>query len=382
MKLIIEKNDLVPMLSTLKHGISSNAIIPILENIKIYTKDGLLQMQSSDNNLTVTIAKSFSDKLSLDSDYSFLLHSSAIPLLTQLKDGQIQIEANPDQNMVKISQGKNTYKFGMEDVKDYIGEDKAEYEAVCELDFAVFKEALINSLVFVSSTFNNMMGMLLEIENGKITIVATDAHILLRTVISCESTAEENYKMIIPPRIVTTLKNIKYSGKITIAASDNNCKFSFGETVLKQRLIDENYPQYHSVIPATFDTTIKVKKAEFVESLKRLSILSNKITSGQIMVFNDTKLCIIAADADKGTDGKEFLLCESETETPKFIAFNESYMSSVMPCLVGDNIDISLSRGDKGAMIINEHTEDSLKTILVMPIMVHETIEELQKLLF
>lgn len=380
MKLTIEKNALVPMLSMLKHGIGNNTIIPILDNIKVYTKDGLLYMQTSDNNMTVTVSQP-SDKLGLD-DYSFLLHSSAIPLLTQLKSGEIEIEANPETNVVKIKQEKNVYKIGMEDVNDYPTNDKNEYHGICELDFAILKEALTNAMIFVSSNDSvSMRGILLEIENQKITVVATDAHVLLRTIITCESHIEGKQKIIIPTKIVAALKTVKHSGGISIATNENSCTFSFGNVVFKQRLIDENYPTYEAVIPKAVETTIKVNKAEFIETLKRLSVLANKTTSGLAMVFNSSKMCITAADLDKGTDGKEYLSVDSDTPTPKFIGFSEGKMSSVLPCIAGNEIELNLTNSNRGAIIINEHTEDSMKMILVMPIMLAETIETLQNLL-
>lgn len=380
MKLTIEKNVLVPMLTMLKHGINSNTILPILDNIKIYTKDGLLYMQTSDNNMTVTVSKP-SDKLGLDADYSFLLHSSAIPLLNQLKSGEIEIEANPEANIVRIKQEKNVYKYGMENILDYPSDDKSEYKEVCEVDFSVFKEELSNALIFVSqnSSMVAMGGILLEINNQKITIVATDAHILLKSSIACNGDVCQS--MIIPTKIVQALKTVKHTGVMKISTSHNACTFSFGNTVLKQRLIDENYPKYEAVMPTKVDTCVSVNKNEFVETLKRLGMLANQTTHGIALVFNDKKMCIVATDIDKGTDGKEYLNSNSETDSPRFIGINESFMSKVMPCIKSDMIELILSNANRGAITINEHSEDGVKTILIMPIMLADTIETFQKLL-
>lgn len=360
------------MLAVLKHGITDNTILPILENIKVFVKDGLLYMQSTDNNLTVVMSEAIEG---IVEDMAFLLTSSALPLLNQLKSGEVEFFADKLSNTVKITHGKNLYKFPMEDVADYPIGGADNYESICELDFLVLKQALENAMVFThDSSANSMSGVFLEISRGQITVVSTNAQILLKTVINCQG-PEETQKLIIPTKVISAMKTMKYTGKVYISANEKNIAFILGNIVFTQRLMDENYPNYERVIPTQTQISVLVKKNIFKEALKRLGILSNKVTHSLAMVFNNEKMCIVAADIDKGTDGKEFLDVSSETEEQRVIGFSESFMSLAVQCLTNDDISIELSNGERGAMLIREEDEDSIKTILVMPIMLDDSSE-------
>jgi DNA polymerase sliding clamp subunit (PCNA homolog) len=58
--------------------------------------------------------------------------------------------------------------------------------------------------------------------------------------------------------------------------NDSNVVFTFGDVSLICRLIDERYPDYKAVIPTDNPNILTLNRQDFLNSVKRISILAIK----------------------------------------------------------------------------------------------------------
>ena len=63
-----------------------------------------------------------------------------------------------------------------------------------------------------------------------------------------------------------------------IEYNDTNARFAFGNSVLICRLIDGKYPNYEAVIPKENPNKLVIQRGQFLSSVRRVSIFSNKTT--------------------------------------------------------------------------------------------------------
>lgn len=386
MKITVDKSKIVKALSILKNGINSNPILPILENILVELDKGVLNLTTTDNQITI------SQKIDceIEGEGKFLLHTSAVKLIEALKDGSIKIEyiegneVKMTASQVIIKQKKNKYKFPSEDALDFPNSklafsDKKSKE-IC-IEFDNFKDSLIDTLGFVSKNESMvaMTGVLLEIEDTALRITATDAHILSTTRIENPSMKplKDKIAMILPQKIINVLKSVNFPSEFcTLFLNENKLSILVGDLIISSTLIDETYPNFRAVIPKEKIGGITIPKKEFLSSLKRLRLLANKITAGVVMVYCPKGIALFASDIDHALDGTEILVegieVTMEGKGGK-IGFNSAFMANLVGTLNLKNITIDLSSDDGNkAMIMKEESESVERTTLMMPIMLDE----------
>ena len=99
--------------------------------------------------------------------------------------------------------------------------------------------------------------------------------------------ANESAEFIMPKKPLNILKGILAASdeEVTIEYNNSNAKFSFENTQLICRLIDGKYPNYEAVIPKENPNTLSISRSDLLNSVKRVSIFSNK-TTHQIRLKN------------------------------------------------------------------------------------------------
>ena len=92
--------------------------------------------------------------------------------------------------------------------------------------------------------------------------------------------AESNSEFIMPKKPLQLLKNILqgYEDAVQIEFNETNAQFSFGNSHLSCRLIDGKYPNYEAVIPKENPNEMIINRMNFLNSVRRVSIFSNKTT--------------------------------------------------------------------------------------------------------
>ena len=103
--------------------------------------------------------------------------------------------------------------------------------------------------------------------------------------------------------------------------NESNAKFTFDNSVLICRLIDGKYPNYEAVIPKENPNKLTIGRSQFLSSVKRVSIFSNKTTHQVRLKVAGSELSISAEDLDFANEANERLTCAYEGEDME-IGFN------------------------------------------------------------
>jgi len=243
-------------------------------------------------------------------------------------------------------------------------------EAV-ELSGAVLAQG-INKTLFATSSDElrpAMMGVYFQVDFGKLVMVATDAHKLVRfTCKELESTVSASF--ILPKKALNLLKNILPSGgQVSMAFNKNNAFFSFGNTKLICRLIDSRYPDYNAVIPVDNPNVLTISRVDLQNSLRRIAIYANKTTNQVILNISEGALTVSAQDLDFSNEATEQMVCSYEG-TPLMIGFNAKFLIEMLTVLESDEVKIELSTPTRAGILLPVEevgNEDIL--MLVMPVM-------------
>src|SRR5699024_58451 len=202
------------------------------------------------------------------------------------------------------------------------------------------------------------------------TFVATDAHKLVKYSRSDLSTAEEA-EFTMPQKPLNILKTI-LAGKeedVQIEYSESNVKFTFEGTELTCRLIDGKYPNYKAVIPNENPNVLDIDRQQFLNSVRRVSIFSNKTTHQVKLTLAGSELKISAEDVDFSNKAEERLTCDYNGDDLE-IGFNSRFLTEMLNNLESDNIQLEMSMPNRAGILTPQNglEEGEEVLMLVMPV--------------
>lgn len=188
-----------------------------------------------------------------------------------------------------------------------------------------------------------MSGVFFQFSPEHLTFVATDAHKLVkyqRSDVSAPQVAE----FIMPKKPLTLLKGILggSESEVVIEYNDSNAKFSFENIELVCRLIDGKYPNYEAVIPKENPNKLTISRQQFLSSVRRVSIFSNKTTHQIRLKVAGAELNISAEDIDYSNKAEERLSCDYQGDDMQ-IGFNSRFLTEMLNILTSDDVTLEMS---------------------------------------
>jgi DNA polymerase-3 subunit beta len=212
-----------------------------------------------------------------------------------------------------------------------------------------------------------MTGMLLQLNPGEFRAVATDGHRLVRVTYTGFTQITQKQDIIIPSKALLLASKALESDACTISVNTTHIKFSFKHFTLTSRLIEENYPNYESVVPLDNEKKLTVNRNALLSSVRRVSLYSNSTTHQIRFSVKKDELKVTAEDVDFGGEAREKIPCTYDVDEME-IGFNSGYLTDILAHIDTDEIVFSFSSPVRATIItpavVREH-EDVL--MLVMP---------------
>jgi DNA polymerase-3 subunit beta len=369
MKFIVPSNVLLSQLSMISGVIVSKPVLPILENFLFDINDGELTVSATD------LETSMSTKLKVEAKENIKV---AVPskltmdILRQLADQPLTFTINEENQSIELSTNSGRYKLAGQSADDFPVMPEMNSEMSIDIPSNVLSRA-INKTIFATGMDElrpNLLGVFVELSEDGTNFVATDANRLVKfTRSEIKGKSENNF--IIPKKALNLLKSglATDEDNVRIDYNKTNVFFSYGEMKLICRLIDERYPDYRNVIPADNNNVLKVNRMDLLNSVKRISIFSNRATHQIRLKMAGSELNISAEDLELSNEAQERLSCEYEGEDME-IGFNSRYLLDMLSNLDGDDVKILLNTPNKAGLVVpaeNEQEEEIL--MLIMPMM-------------
>lgn len=370
MKFSVSSSDLLKHLQLAGGAIASNPVLPILEDFLFTIDSNVLTIAASDLETSITTS------LEVRADANGRLAVPGRILLDTLKalpEQPITFTVDEATNGIEITSAYGKYRMA--------GESGDEFPEIPVADAAdqleVKGDLLINGInktIFATSTDElrpSMTGVYFQVDFNKLTMVATDAHKLVKYTFH-NIGGEVSTSFIVPKKALNLLKNVlSSSDSVEMSFDKSNAFFKSGQTSMVCRLIDSRYPDYNAVIPVDNPYTLTVNRNDFQQSLKRIAIYANKTTNQVILNITDSSLTISSQDLDFSNEATEQLTCTYDGD-PLSIGFNAKFMAEMLNVLESDEVNVRLSTPTRaGILLPSEETEGEEILMLVMPIMLN-----------
>ena len=219
-----------------------------------------------------------------------------------------------------------------------------------------------------------LQGVLLKIDSSQILGVSTDGHRLSRMIIKNKNDQTKEHEIIVPIKFLTLLNSfIDKKDKIELEISENYISVSHKNQTIFSRIIKDTYPDYEKVVPLDNNKQLTINKENLIDSIKRVSIFSNRSTKQITLKINKQETIIQTEDAENAASGKEIIQSEFSDENELKIGFNANFILEALNNINQKEITVFLN-GPLSAAILAEKEEktEKDKLLLLMPIRLND----------
>ena len=371
MKFIVSSTYLLKQLQILGGVINNSNTLPILDNFLFDLDKTELTVSASDLETTM------SSTLSVESDSKGSVAIPARLLLDTLKTFPEQplTFVVEDNNTIEISSNHGKYALAYADGNEFPNAVSLEDPSKTVVVGDVLATA-ISKTIFAAGNDDLrpvMSGVFFQFSTEGLTFVATDAHKLVKYTRE-DVKASQVAEFIMPKKPLNLLKGILAGSEddVTIEYNDSNAKFTFENSELICRLIDGKYPNYEAVIPKENPNKLTIARTQFLNSVKRVSIFSNKTTHQIRLKIAGAELNISAEDIDYSNKAEERLTCDYQGDDMQ-IGFNSRFLTEMLNNLGSDEVQLEMSLPNRAGILtpIDGLDEGEQITMLVMPVMLN-----------
>lgn len=380
--MICTQENLNQGLNIVSHIASKNTNLPILNNVLIQASENIIKLSATNLEMGVVclirgkIEKvgAFTVQSKLLTDYIALLPKEKISLgvgegVGISEGGEIleiicknyatKIKGMPAADFPLIPQLEKTnpYYCQVEDLKT----------AISQVIFAVS----------LNETRPEISGVLLEFNQDKLILAATDSYRLAEKSIKLKSKTDlKNQRVIVPARTFQELLRILSSFKeptaleevdqVEIYVAENQILFVLGNIELISRLIEGQYPDYKQIIPQNYKTVNTLSIEELIKGVKTASLFARSgIYDIKLEVNFEAKELVVFSTNSQLGENISRLPSKIEGESNNILV-NFHYFLDGLQNLEAEEVELKIVNANSPCALKPKGREDYL--YIVMPI--------------
>lgn len=374
MKFNVSSSKLFSQLQAVSRVINNKNALPILDDVLFDLSGNELKLTASDGETTIRTS------VEVDGvEGSGKVASAAKLLLETLKEFSEQpLAFTIDENNFAVSMvsQNGTYSFVGVNGNEYPEMPASEADAKALALPANVLQSAIEKTIFCTADDDLrpvMNGIFFDIAEDKVTMVATDAHRLVRYTndgVKPGVTAS----FILPKKPAGLLKNLlaKEESEVKVIFGAKNARFEFGSTIIVCRQIEGRFPNYNAVIPQGNQNIVTVDRQTFINACKRVAVFANNGTALLRLALSENNIKISAQDIDFSTSAEEVIACDYQG-SPMAIGFKAPFLIDLLSSIVSADVQLKLADPARAGLILpaeNEENEDVL--MLLMPMLLND----------
>ncbi len=329
MNFSVAVKDLAQALGRISSATPQRSPMPVLENILLDLEGSMLSLTATDMDITVTTRL----EVRGTSNGAILVPAKRLTdTVRALEHGELTFDADSSTKRITLHTSSGEYKLSGLDATEFPQLPRFEPTVSIALPFNKFT-GMIDRTVFACSSDEfrpAMTGVLFQFRPDQIRAVATDGFRLVR-VIDREMTPEvsDGVDIIVPPKALQLASKAFAAEQIALEANKTHVRFADGVTTITARLIDENYPNYESVIPQANDKRMVISREDLLNAVKRVSLYSNSQTRQVRMKLGSSQMRVQAEDVDTGGEAFEHVNCDYTDEEIE-IGFSSQFVRDAL----------------------------------------------------
>lgn len=361
MKLKVLQENLSGAVSSASRLASPKAQLPVLGNLLLSARKEKLLISST--NLEISLSIAVGAKVETQGELTVparVLND----LVSNLKDGQIDLESSKETLKVKTADFSSTIS-GM-NASDF---PEVPRTITNSMTFSgeEFVDALDKVLYAVSSdeTRPVLTGVLMMLGDD-LTMVSTDGFRLSRKKLKIKSKKKDSF--ILPKTALSEVSRLSNEDDVEFAFEKDDKQIIFGmnDTVLASRIIEGEFPDFDRIIPDDSKISVNVDKQEMDRAVRLASVFARESANVVKVTVNKDSLNFSAESSSSGSQEGSVDAKVDGLDKEMTIAFNYRFLEDLTGSIKGESVDINLNDPDSPGVFLDPEDKDFLH--LIMPV--------------
>ena len=334
MKFNINREKILTPLQQIVSVIEKRQTMPILSNVLMVIEENQLILTGTDLEIQIVA------RINIESSTpgSITVPARKFLDICRLLPNGAEIKFEQDDHKVKILSNRSRFSLTCLPADNYPEFSESELENQFVVNAGKFKKALDKTVFCMANQDIRyyLNGLLLNISNRKIKLVASDGHRLSIYEDYLDQNTAYEARIILPRKGVLELSRLldDPETELKIEFSNNNIRIFIKNLIFSAKLVDSKYPDFGKVFQQEFLNPIFIHKQTLKDALTRVAILSNEKFKGITLDITPDSLRISTHNPDH--DEAEEQLAIEHSEEPLSISFNAQYLLDAVSNLDSD----------------------------------------------
>lgn len=350
--------------------VPSKTTLPILTSVLVDATADRLTFSAT--NLDISMVTSTNEASIAEDGKVAVPAGKLVNFVRSLPPGAVTVGVKSGK--LKIEAGKASFEESCMNAEEYPNlPSTAEGEGI-SVPGSLLSEMINQTSYAVSrdETRPALMGILWEVREEGLTMVATDAHRLARSQRSLAWDFSGERDLIVDTgglKHLSRIATLNDDDTTEVFLGENQLSFRAGQTLLHTRLLEGPFPDYNAVIPKDNDKHVTVDRDLLAQGIRRVSITADRITSQIRLGVEDGRLELSARGSD-GSKAEDELSVAYDGDAME-IGFNFSYLLDVLKNINSPSVQFSLRSPQNAALVRpvdDEGNADESLLCLLMPL--------------
>ena len=352
--------------------VEKKSTMPILSHVLLEAKKGKDLVVSATD---LDIAVSSEHECEVSKDGAVAVSARHLYDIVRSLPEQDVVLKRASNNYLEIRSGPSEFKIVGLPAEDFPALPRFEKVAFTDVKPDEMLEMIERTFMAVSNdeTRYNLNGVFFEPSAESLRMVATDGHRLSMAERPIAGGFGLKRGVILPKKGLQEVRKL-LSEAAESGADPGETKLGFVENsailrrpgvVLSMRLIEGLFPDYKQVIPKTGDKVLTVGRERFLETLRRISLLSSDKAHAVKLDIAKDQLRVLSQNPDLG-EAKEEVPVEYRGEALK-IGFNARYLLDVLAVVRSKDVRLELADDLSPGVLRGGDEADAGFTAVVMP---------------
>lgn len=365
MKFTVKREDILKPLQLVGGVVERRHTLPVLANILVVLQGDQLSLTGTD--LEVEIVARLKPESAHGEGEITVPAKKFVDICRALPEGSV-IDFQLDEQKVVLKSGKSRFTLSTLSASEFPAVEEGTEDHKFSCAQSLLKQ-LIDKTAFAMAQQDvryYLNGMLWELQNNTLRVVATDGHRLALAEKGVEGLkVEETVQSILPRKGVIELSRLVGEADETVEMTlgKNHVRAKTEAFTFTSKLVEGKFPNYMQVIPKGGDKIVFGERAELKSAFGRTAILSNEKYRGVRLLIESGQLTLVANNPEQ-EEAEDHVSVDYSGDSLE-VGFNISYLQDVVNVLASDKVKITLSDANSSALL--QDAEDESASYVVMP---------------
>ena len=366
MKLTLQREQLLKPLQLVIGAIDHKQSMPILSNVLLHVDNNQLSVTGTDLEIeligqsTLTHPETQNTRL--------ILPARKLMDICKALPESASIELYQDRDRMVLKSQRSRFTMSTMSADDFPSVESSE----SNVTFTITQDELATLLHRTAFAMAQqdvryyLNGMLLEIADNTLRLVATDGHRLAMNQTQLSITQTHRLQVIIPYKAIMELMRLLKDGDktLTVHVGQHHIRVFADDFVFTSKLVEGRFPDYQRVIPKMGDKVALVDRDTLKQALLRTAILCHDKIRGVQFELSRGNLKLLVNNPDHEIAEEELDVNYGGDNFD--IGFNITYLIDVLNVVKPGMVRLTLVDGNT-SMRIDEPGNENQSTFVVMP---------------